>query len=80
MAWPSSIITNDKINLNDMNKDKFPNSYVEGNLMFARIAGRGNCQSIENDVSSLKLNTINHLSSDPYKTTHALNSKLLKYN
>ena len=80
MAWPSSIITNDKINLNDMNMDKLPSSYVEGNLMFARIAGRGNCQSIENDISSLELYTINHLSSDPYKTIHALNATLIKYN
>ena len=79
MAWPSFIITEDNIDLNDINTNMLPNSDEVGNLMYARIAGRGNCQSIESDVSSLELYSINHLSSDPYKSFQALKTTIMKY-
>ena len=79
MAWPSSIISSDQINLNDIKKNILPSKYDDGSLMFARITGRGNCQSVESDISSLELYTINHLSSDPYKIFDALNRTIMKY-
>ena len=50
-----------------------------GSLMFARVGSRGNCQSVESDVSSLELYLINHLSTDPYVTISALKRILKKY-
>ena len=50
-----------------------------GSLMFARVGSRGNCQSVESDVSSLELYLINHLSTDPYVTISALKRVLKKY-
>ena len=78
MAWPTSILLD------------IPSSYVipkersksldnVGSLMFAKIGGRVNCQSIENDVSSLELYVINHLSTDPYRTVRALKKIIRKY-
>ena len=79
MAWPSYIVIEDNIDLNDINTSMFSNSNEVGNLMHARIAGRGNCQSIESDISSLELYLINHLSSDPYKTFQAFKTTIKKY-
>lgn len=80
MAWPSSILSTDQIKLNNISDKRGPNSYESGKLMFARITGRGNCQSVESDISSLELYTINHLSVDPFKTFQALNKTIIKYN
>ena len=55
MAWPSFIVSADQMNLNNISANRFPRSYEGGRLMFARITGRGNCQSIESDISSLEL-------------------------
>ena len=75
MAWPTFILSEDRNPLNTWSTS----SSDDGNLMFTRIGGRGNCQSVESDVSSLELYAINHLSSDPFITFQALKNTITKY-
>ena len=87
MAWPTSILTEHIQTLSNMKrnnrktprKNRSASSFDDGNLMFARIGGRGNCESIESDVSALELYAINHLSSDPFTTIRALKKTILKH-
>ena len=86
MAWPTFVISRSENkavtnNLQKSSPSKTPRHDVEeeDSLMFARMGGRGNCQAVESDVSSLELYTINHLSSDPYITIKALQNTIDKY-
>jgi hypothetical protein len=79
MAWPTFIISKHLQKLNSTRQKMSSTSANFGNLMYARIGGRGNCQSVESDVSSLELYVINHLSSDPFITFQALNTTMIKY-
>ena len=71
MAWPSSIVT-DVI-------EKRIHLKSTGSLMFAKIGSRGDCQSVDNDVSSLELYAINSLSSDLYNTMNAFRRTYQRY-
>ena len=80
MAWPTSILFPDPQTLNRTEQKSFQNMPIKnGSLMYAKIGSRGNCQSVESDVSSLELYTINSLSTDPYVTFRALKKTLQKY-
>ena len=85
MAWPTFVVSHSDIETDTKNPQNSSPSGAKHNdeeqdsLMFARMGGRGNCQSVESDVSSLELYTINHLSSDPYITFKALRTIIDKY-
>ena len=85
MAWPTFVVSRSDIetatnnHLNSSPSGEKHNDEEHDSLMFARMGGRGNCQAVESDVSSLELYTINHLSSDPYITFKALRNTIDKH-
>ena len=71
MAWPSSILTDIA--------EKRIHVKSSGSLMFAKIGSRGNCQSVDSEISSLELYAINSLSSDLYNTMNAFKRTFQRY-
>ena len=78
VAWPTSILWKNPDSYSIL-KERIKSFHTVGSLMLAKIAARGNCQSIENDISALELFVMNHLSTDPYRTIEALKKTIRKY-